>query len=87
MERKVLKKDLPRLKSSQLHKKFDECIKIMKNNPFENPPVYEKLLGDLDRFYSRRLNIQHQLIYTVDESEGIVRIYSAWGHDYDKIKR
>ncbi|MGM9539222.1 Txe/YoeB family addiction module toxin [Anaerovibrio sp.] len=50
------------------------------NVPFQNPPSYEKLLGNLQGAYSRRLNIKHRLVYTVMEEEKIVRIISMWSH-------
>ncbi len=49
-------------------------------NPFQNPPPYEKLVGGLDGAYSRRINIQHRLVYEVIESEGIVKILRMWTH-------
>ena len=67
--------ELPNLKSTVKH-----LIEIIKNNPFENPPPYEKLVGDLTGKYSRRINIQHRLIYEVFEKEHIVRILRMWTH-------
>ncbi|MDD7458980.1 MAG: Txe/YoeB family addiction module toxin [Treponema sp.] len=55
-------------------------IEILKINPFQKPPPYEKLVGDLSRFFSRRINIQHRLVYEVFESEKIVRILRMWTH-------
>lgn len=67
--------ELPNLKSTVKH-----LIEIIKNNPFENPSPYEKLVGDLTEKYSRRINIQHRLIYEVFEKEHIVSILRMWTH-------
>ena len=67
--------ELPNLKSTVKH-----LIEIIKNNPFENPLPYEKLVGDLTGKYSRKINIQHRLIYEVFEQEHIVRILRMWTH-------
>ena len=67
--------ELPNLKSTVKH-----LIEIIKNNPFENPSPYGKLVGDLTGKYSRRINIQHRLIYEVFEQEHIVRILRMWTH-------
>ena len=56
---------------------------VIKENPFQNPPPYEKLVGDLQGAYSRRINIQHRLVYQVFEKEKIVKIISIWTH-YEK---
>ncbi|WP_373894691.1 Txe/YoeB family addiction module toxin [Virgibacillus natechei] len=76
--KKNAKKDLPKLKGASLHKKFDKLIEVMKVNPFQNPPPYEKLVGV--PYYSRRLNIQHRLVYNVDEDRKEVTILSVWSH-------
>ena len=73
-------KDIQKLKMSKLDNKASELIKIIKQNPFQNPPPYEKLVGDLKGFYSRRINIQHRLVYQVLENENIVKIVSLWTH-------
>lgn len=52
----------------------------MKENPYQNPPPYEKLIGDLDGMYSRRINIQHRLVYEVDNEEKIIKIIRMWKH-------
>ena len=81
--KKVIK-DIERLKQNNLSQKAKNIIEIIKINPFKTPPPYEKLLGDLDGLYSRRINIQHRLIYQVLEDEKIIRIISAWSH-YENI--
>ncbi len=73
-------KDIPKLQRSGLDNKAKQLIEILKINPFKNPPPYEKLLGDLNGYYSRRINIQHRLIYEVLEEEKTVRIIRMWTH-------
>lgn len=77
-------KDFPNLTSAGLDKKAKALIELLKENPFANPPAYEKLIGDLDGLYSRRINIKHRLVYQVDEQSQTVKILSAWSH-YEKI--
>ncbi|MBO1103302.1 Txe/YoeB family addiction module toxin [Enterococcus hirae] len=76
--KKNSKKDLPKLKAAGLHKKFDELIQVIRENPFQAPPPYEKLVGV--PYYSRRINIQHRLVYSVDTEENVVVILSVWSH-------
>ena len=66
------------MKSAGLHKKFDELIQVIRENPFQTPPPYEKLVGV--PYYSRRINIQHRLVYSVDIKENVVVILSVWSH-------
>ena len=77
-------KDVPKLKSSVLNTKAKKLIDIIRINPFQNPPPYEKLVGDLQGAYSRRINIQHRLVYQVLEDTKIVKILSLWTH-YENI--
>ncbi len=77
---KQAQKDAKRLASAGLKPKAQELLEILKNNPFQNPPPYEKLVGDLLGAYSRRLNIQHRLVYQVYETERIVKIIRLWTH-------
>lgn len=77
-------KDIEKLKQSKLDKKAKALVELIKKNPFQNPPPYEKLQGDLQGMYSRRLNIQHRLVYEVLEKEKIIKIYRFWSH-YEKI--
>ena len=60
--------------------KAKALINILESDPFQSPPSYEKLLGNLQGAYSRRLNIKHRLVYTVMEEEKIVKIISMWSH-------
>lgn len=77
-------KDFPDLTSAGLDKKTKALIDLLKENPFQNPPSYEKLVGDMDGLYLRRINIKHRLIYQVYEEEKTVKIVSAWSH-YEKV--
>lgn len=73
-------KDSKFLKSAGLDDKAKKLLNIVKENPFQNPPPYEKLLGDLSGMYSRRINIQHRLVYTVDEKNNFVKVLRMWKH-------
>lgn len=73
-------KDIPKLKESGLADKAQALIAIVKNNPFQNPPSYEKLRGDFQGAISRRINIQHRLVYQVYEEQQIIKIISMWTH-------
>lgn len=81
---KQVLKDIPKIKSAGLGEKLKKLIEILKNNPMQNPPPYEKLVGDLKNYYSRRLNIQHRLVYKIEEEKKHVQIVSIWTH-YEKI--
>jgi toxin YoeB len=73
-------KDARKLASSGLKSKAEELIKIISKNPYQNPPPYEKLVGDLSGALSRRINIQHRLVYQVYESEKSVKVLRLWTH-------
>ena len=73
-------KDIPKLKAANLDKKAIALIEILKNNPFQNPPPYEKLVGDFQGLFSRRINIKHRLVYQVIEDEKAIKIISVWTH-------
>ena len=77
---KAAQKDLQKIKAAGLSGKAKDLAEIISKNPFQNPPRFEKLLGDLDGFYSRRINIQHRLIYSVDENTKTVKILRMWTH-------
>ncbi len=77
---KQAKKDARKLKASGLKQKAGEILPILRRNPFENPPRFEKLVGDLQGAYSRRLNIQHRIVYQVREKDRYVRILRMWSH-------
>ena len=73
-------KDIELLKTIKLDKKAKKLVEILKNNPFEKYPPFEKLVGDLAGAYSRRLNIHHRLVYMAFEEEHIVRVLRMWTH-------
>jgi toxin YoeB len=73
-------KDARKLASSGLKNKAEELIKVISENPYQNPPPYEKLVGDLSGALSRRINIQHRLVYQVYEREKSVKVLRLWTH-------
>lgn len=73
-------KDIQSIKVARLSKKVKDLIDLIKLNPFQTPPPYEKLVGDLQGAYSRRINIKHRLVYEVIETEKTVKILSMWSH-------
>lgn len=75
-------KDIPKLKASKLDQKARNLIALIRENSWQTPPPYEKLRGDLQGAVSRRINIQHRLVYQVIEEESTVKIISMWTH-YD----
>lgn len=78
--RKKVIKDIPKIKSIGLGDKTKSLIDLIKENPYQNPPPYEKLVGNLKDAYSRRINIQHRLVYQIYEKEKIIKILSIWTH-------
>ena len=87
-------KDLDRLKAMNLSKKAKSLVDIIRDNPYQNPPRYERLVGNLDGILSRRINIQHRLVYQIYEMQfeengveyqGIIKIIRMWTH-YDHVK-
>lgn len=77
---KQAQKDAKKLSASGLKTKAQTILDIIKENPYQNPPPYEKLVGDLKGAYSRRINIQHRLVYQVFEKERIIKILRLWTH-------
>lgn len=77
---KQAQKDAKKLASSGLKEKAKELLAVVEINPFQNPPPYEKLVGDLAGAYSRRINIQHRLVYEVLDREHVVKILRMWTH-------
>jgi len=73
-------KDAKKLSSVSLDKKAKELIELLKNNPFQKPPPYERLVGNLSGSFSRRINIKHRIVYEVIENEKLVRISRMWTH-------
>jgi toxin YoeB len=87
-------KDITNLKAAGLSVKAKELIEIIRYDPFRNPPPYEALVGNLDGFYSRRINIKHRLVYQVygdklkidnTEYKGTIKIVRMWTH-YDGMR-
>jgi Txe/YoeB family toxin of toxin-antitoxin system len=73
-------KDAKKLKNAGLKEKALKLLKIIETDPFTNPPRYEKLVGDLTGAYSRRINIQHRIVYQIYEAERKVKIIRMWSH-------
>lgn len=73
-------KDISKLKAAHLDAKAKALIEVIRENPYQNPPAFEKLVGDLKGLYSRRINIQHRLVYEVSEEEKTVKIVSLRTH-------
>jgi Txe/YoeB family toxin of toxin-antitoxin system len=72
--------DAKKLASSGLKPKAELLLDILQEDPYQNPPPYEKLIGDLAGAYSRRINIQHRLVYQVLQSERVVKVLRLWTH-------
>ncbi len=77
---KQAQKDAKKLASSGMKKKALSLIDILRKNPFQVSPPYEKLVGDLSGAYSRRINIQHRLVYQVLREQGVVKVLRMWTH-------
>lgn len=77
---KQAQKDARKLASSGLKNKAQELLSIIETDPYQNPPPYEKLVGDLSGAYSRRINIQHRLVYQVLEKEKLIKVLRLWSH-------
>jgi Txe/YoeB family toxin of toxin-antitoxin system len=73
-------KDAKKISSAGLKPKAEMVLNILRNDPFQNPPKYEKLVGDLAGAYSRRINIQHRLVYQVLKDEQVVKVIRMWTH-------
>jgi len=77
---KHAQKDAQKLAASGLKGKAQELLVIIQANPFQNPPPYEKLVGDLSGAYSRRINIQHRLVYEILQEEKMVKVLRMWSY-------
>ncbi len=77
---KQAQKDAKKISASGLRSKTEQLIQILRANPFQTPPFYEKFVGDLAGSCSRRINIQHRLVYEVNEVEKTVKIIRMWTH-------
>lgn len=73
-------KDINKLKQNNLEDKAKTLINVIKENPYQNPPPYEKLEGELKECYSRRINLQHRLVYIVNDEKKQIKILSIWSH-------
>lgn len=77
---KQTQKDAKKIAQSGLKSKAEKLLSILAEDPFQNPPPYEKLVGDLSGAYSRRINIQHRLVYQAFEKEKVVKVIRMWTH-------
>tara|TARA_B110000305_G_C19266732_1_gene552310 strand:- start:207 stop:473 length:267 start_codon:yes stop_codon:yes gene_type:complete len=77
---KQAQKDAKKLSRSQLKTKALELLEILQDDPFKRPPEYEALVGDLQGAFSRRINIQHRMVYQVYEEEKVVKVIRLWTH-------
>lgn len=77
---KQAQKDAKKLSSTGLRSKAEQLLDILRENPFQTPPPFEKLIGDLSGAYSRRINIQHRLVYQIIDDKKIVKIIRMWTH-------
>ena len=73
-------KDAKKLSASGLRPKAEQLLAVLERDPFQNPPPYEKLVGDLAGAYSRRINIQHRIVYQVFAQKKMVRVLRMWTH-------
>ncbi len=77
---KQAQKDARKVKAAGLRPRVEELLAILQSNPFQNPPSFEKLVGDLAGAYSRRINIHNRLVYEVFVEERVVRVLRMWTH-------
>jgi toxin YoeB len=77
---KQAQKDAKKLASAGLRSKAEKLVDILRENPYKTPPTFEKLLGDLSGAYSRRINIQHRLVYQILDNEKVVKVIRMWTH-------
>ena len=77
---KNAEKDKKLIKSAGIEERVKKLLNLIAKNPFQNPPSYEKLVGDLQGYYSRRINLQHRLVYKVYEDINTVVVHSMWSH-------
>ncbi len=77
---KLAQKDAKRLAAAGLKPKAKSLLELLEENPYKSPPPFEKLVGDLAGSYSRRINIQHRLVYQVYEDQHVVKVLRMWSH-------
>ncbi|MGE4547696.1 MAG: Txe/YoeB family addiction module toxin [Desulfurella sp.] len=75
-------KDAKKISSSGLRSKAENLLNILRTNPYQTPPSFEKLIGDLSGSYSRRINIKHRLVYQIIDEKKVVKVLRMWTH-YD----
>jgi len=75
---KQAQKDAKKLTAAGLRPKAETLVDILRENPYKRPPTFEKLLGDLSGAYSRRINIQHRLVYQILDNEKVVKVIRVW---------
>lgn len=73
-------KDAKKLSASSLRSKAEKLLEILKKNPYQNPPPFEKLVGDLSGTYSRRINVQHRLVYQILDDIKTIKVIRMWTH-------
>ncbi len=81
---KAAAKDIRNLKAAHLDGRARALIEVLRHDPYQTPPTYEKLIGDMQGLWSRRIDLQHRLVYEVFEAEKTVKIISMWTH-YERI--
>ena len=77
---KQAQKDAKNIAKAGLREKAETLLKVLADNPLQTPPPFEKLVGDLDGAYSRRINLQHRLVYQILKKEKIVKVIRMWTH-------
>ena len=77
---KQAQKDAKKLSAAGLRPKAEKLIEILRENPYQTPPPFEKLLGDLSGAFSRRINIQHRIVYQILDDEKVVKVIRMWTH-------
>ena len=77
---KHAQKDAKKLSAAGLRKKAEELLKILGDDPYQKPPPFEKLVGELSEAYSRRINIKHRLVYQILDEEKVVKVIRMWTH-------
>jgi len=77
---KQAQKDAKKSDAAGLRSKVEKLLDILRENPYETPPAFEKLLGDLSGAYSRRINIKHRLVYQILDDEKVVKVIRMWTH-------
>ena len=77
---KQAQKDAKKLSAAGLRPKAEQLIEILRENPYQTPPPFEKLLGELSGSFSRRINIQHRMVYQVLDEDKIVKVIRMWTH-------